>query len=76
MREWHKGPPPSIGWWPASVTRDERVLRWWNGKCWSDPASTERTARAAAAAARRESWRQYDIEWTKRPTSWPERSKT
>ena len=44
---WHKGPPPSVGWWPASVARDPRALRWWDGTCWSNVAwdtVTERTA--------------------------------
>ena len=37
-RTWHKGPPPHIGWWNASVCYDLTVWRWWNGKCWSEPA--------------------------------------
>jgi len=34
---WRSGPPPEIGWWPASWMSppDPSVLRWWNGKYWS-----------------------------------------
>jgi hypothetical protein len=76
MTTWHKGPPPSIGWWPASVTRDHAVLRWWNGQWWSDPAWPYTPAKVAAAAARRQRWLEDEIEWTDRPAWWPERSKT
>ena len=34
-RVWHSGPPPSIGWWNASVKQDRTAWRWWNGKGWS-----------------------------------------
>ncbi len=75
MTTWHKGPPPSIGWWPASVWRDPESLRYYNGEWWSDPAYSDMTAEEAALRA---SWRasQNDIEWTERPASWPERSRT
>ena len=76
MTTWHKGPPPSIGWWPASVTKDRAALRWWNGKWWSDPAWGLASAQTAAAAARRKDWSQDEIEWTDRPEWWPERSRT
>ena len=35
--EWRSGPPPGIGWWPASIAGkpDPRFLRWWNGKHFS-----------------------------------------
>lgn len=32
---WSSGPPPEIGWWPASFTKDPRSLRYWNGQWWS-----------------------------------------
>lgn len=35
--KWHKGAPPSVGWWPASVQQDPECLRWWNGLFWSVP---------------------------------------
>lgn len=33
---WQSGPPPNVGWWPASIGDDVRVLRFWNGEFWSD----------------------------------------
>lgn len=35
MTTWRKDPPPHIGWWPASRTRDPAVFRYWNGTAWS-----------------------------------------
>lgn len=33
---WRKGPPPEIGWWPASIGgRFVDALRFWDGKSWS-----------------------------------------
>lgn len=34
-RIWHKGPPPHVGWWNASIYADDTAWRWWNGKHWS-----------------------------------------
>lgn len=34
-RTWHKGPPPHVGWWNASVGSDANIWRWWNGEFWS-----------------------------------------
>jgi hypothetical protein len=34
-RIWHKGPPPHVGWWNASLGKDCNVWRWWNGREWS-----------------------------------------
>lgn len=34
-RTWHKGPPPHVGWWNASVCQDITAWRWWDGACWS-----------------------------------------
>jgi hypothetical protein len=76
MTTWHKGPPPSIGWWPASTCRDPESLRWWDGKGWSHPADITFNAQQAGAAARKkEKYLEY-IEWTDRPASWLERSRT
>jgi hypothetical protein len=74
--KWFKGPPPSIGWWPASRLRLSDTLRWWNGKKWSLPAYEKYTAKEAGKRARLPSFCGTDIEWTNRPASWPERSKT
>ncbi len=72
MTTWHKGPPPSIGWWPASNCRNPDTLRWWNGSEWSFPAHSGMTAEDAAKTPAGTD----DIEWTDRPASWPERRKT
>lgn len=72
---WRKGPPPSIGWWPASFSKDPNCLRWWNGHCWSIGAY-EYTAAGAEKVASLRSDHQDTIEWTDRPAWWPERSKT
>ena len=75
MTTWHKGPPPSIGWWPASRCRLPDHFRWWNGKWWSMPATITETAKEAEYAAKIKTV-MSDIEWTDRPASWPERSRT
>lgn len=75
-KKWHKGPPPSIGWWPASVRRDSSALRWWNGEYWSvgvlEGFSTEEIVLAAETRATNGPL----IEWQHRPKSWPARSHT
>jgi len=77
MKQWHKGPPPSIGWWPASAARCSDVFRWWNGECWSSAAEKNSSAWGVYRAANtRAFFRQTEIEWTDRPEWWPERSKT
>jgi hypothetical protein len=75
MTTWHKGPPPSIGWWPASRRRNPELLRWWNGEWWSCAAHITWTAEDAEGAAELGTT-MSDIEWTDRPASWPERSRT
>lgn len=64
--EWHGGPPPAIGWWPASVYRDARTLRFWDGDRWSGSARPEMTARQAAAAAASWTPPQVAVEWAAR----------
>lgn len=66
---WHKGPPPEIGWWPASVSRNDLSIRWWNGECWSWPAYPDYSARLAADSASETAIPAYyrdKIEWTER----------
>jgi len=76
MTTWHKGPPPSIGWWPASYRRNPDMLRWWDGSAWSQPALRGDSAKTAATSAEKKSRHQNEIEWKDRPASWPERSRT
>lgn len=77
MTTWHKGPPPSCGWWPCRGGK-RIVLRWWDGQRWSLAADQWQGALVAAwCAARPEvDYMQPHIEWTKRPDWWPERSRT
>jgi hypothetical protein len=76
MTTWRKGPPPRIGWWPASWSRDPSILRWWDGTRWSWPAGDGMSAKQAEAYARIPFGVSDEIEWTDRPADWPERSKT
>lgn len=73
--KWNKGPPPSLGWWPASSVRDPDMHRWWNGSDWSVAVARRRTPEEASSLAmyRRE---QARIEWRARPKTWPARSFT
>lgn len=67
MTKWHKGPPPSIGWWPAGITKQIDLLRWWNGEYWSVPVwcrSDERDAGRSAAYYADSG--QDKIRWTER----------
>lgn len=75
--KWHKGPPPSIGWWPASFWRDHKFLRWWDGKNWSLACTSADSAAEAAVKAGYPALIDKDnIEWTERPAWWLERSRT
>lgn len=65
-RKWHSGPPPSIGWWPASVDRDHTALRYWNGGWWSDVARAGWSLRNVIAASRFAYPAQFKIEWSAR----------
>ncbi len=76
MTTWRKGPPPSVGWWPASRSREPVVLRWWNGEWWSVGCVSNYTVKTVARLATQKSRYQAKIEWTDRPADWPERSKT
>ena len=74
--KWNSGPPPSVGWWPASNDRTRGIFRWWDGSTWSAGV----TRRAGQSLESLEYMaRQPEImpvEWTERPASWPKRSKT
>lgn len=73
---WHKGQPPSVGWWPASIARNENCLRWWDGECWSQPCYEGCTVENINKSALDKYPRPDEIEWTDRPASWPKRSRT
>ena len=65
---WHKGPPPEIGWWPASVSGDRKSIRWYDGNEWSDVAYPRDSASQAAECADRRIpfYAQKLIKWTDR----------
>lgn len=72
-RTWHKGPPPSVGWYNASVQSASDVWRWWNGKHWSEyvvPSCSKEFA--GLYAMRLASDRQGEIQWT---TYWPKNAR-
>lgn len=65
-RQWHSGPPPSVGWWPASMWGLHITIRWWNGKHWSWPVDPSCNAKMAALYAKEPSREQDKIKWTER----------
>lgn len=76
--KWHSGPPPSVGWWPASFSKDEKALRWWDGERWS--MSTNQSCRVEHAVCMARiplaEMAQSAVKWRARPKSWPARSRT
>ena len=63
---WHEGPPPEIGWWPASIGRNAECLRWWNGEFWSDYVSPKDSKDYAVLSAARKAYAyQRGIEWSR-----------
>ena len=69
---WRTGPPPCIGWWPASNCKFHGAIRWWNGKGWSaacyrgDPLwFVEEAARFPATD------NPANVRWRERPLRWP-----
>jgi len=75
-RVWHRGTPPSVGWWPASRTFDENTVAWWNGDYWSEPCPYWITPGMAEGFARMRADYQSWVMWRERPASWPARSRT
>lgn len=76
---WRKGPPPSVGWWPADVHPGQRdILRWWNGSKWSAWTHSDDSAKYASQWASKplNDYYQDKIMWRQRADWWPERSKT
>ena len=70
MSKWNSGPPPSLGWWPASAFKTEGLYRWWNGQRWSIAAEygdSIKQVRDAAASTTGLT----GIFWQARPKSWP-----
>ena len=79
MTKWHSGPPPSMGWWPCKIKGWLACgyVRWWNGQHWSLAVSAKRSAESAATIASTPThYTTREIQWSERPDSWPERSRT
>lgn len=74
--EWRTGPPPSLGWWPASVRRNPLSLRWWNGSHWSNTAMRHDPLCDVEMYARTPAFTTKVIEWCDRPKDWPPQSYT
>lgn len=73
-RIFHAGPPPHVGWWNASVCKDRKAWRWWDGKEWSCAAMWFDTVGLAAAQAARYQTAAHKgrIEWS---DYWPENAR-
>lgn len=77
--KWHKGPPPSLGWWPASINECFGIYRWWNGMYWSWAATSQASSiDAGKIALFKEVISDIGgvVKWKHRPKSWPKRSMT
>jgi hypothetical protein len=75
-KHWHSSPPPSIGWWPASVCEDDYVIRWWNGKHWSIMCDRRMKGDEIGWNASVPTKSVMLIKWCARPSNWPKRSRT
>lgn len=66
--EWFSGPPPEVGWWPASTIQRAENLRYWDGQCWSCWVYHTRPRQEAGSIARRAATvnEQSEIRWTHR----------
>lgn len=52
-RKWHKGPPPHVGWWNASILKNTDIWRWWDGINWSESTKCIFNAFVAGEVAKR-----------------------
>lgn len=68
----HKGPPPFVGWWNASVYRFDVIWRWWDGKQWSTSAHQGSSDWEAACSASMKYQSESTIEWT---DYWPKNAR-
>lgn len=63
---WRSGPPPEVGWWPASTCKDPGFVRWWNGRWWSIGISSYCSAEKAGISANVKSIYSSNVLWTDR----------
>ena len=64
--KWRSGPPPSVGWWPASMWNYPDILRYWNGRNWSIGVSMARSASCAGEQSKDGTQNSRKIKWTDR----------
>jgi hypothetical protein len=69
---WKSGPPPSVGWWPASDCYSPAAIRYWNGSGWSCPCYrgdpmwlVEQLTKGPYTDGPR------NVRWRARPRNWP-----
>jgi hypothetical protein len=77
MNGWHRGPPPSVGWWPTKHGQYVGMdgIRWWDGEQWSFAPTHDDPDNTIDWCAQQRS-AQQDWFWSARPASWPKRSFT
>jgi len=63
---WHSGPPPEIGWWPASKYNDSSALRFYDGRWWSETLYMDDSLSMVALLGNKVAHDQQDIKWTER----------
>lgn len=61
---WVVGTPKKIGWYMASVDKDPRSWRWWNGHVWSLNVFSNRAAVTAARRAAKASKNSDRVKYT------------
>jgi hypothetical protein len=62
--QWFSGPPPAVGWWPASVTCNfVDIYRWWDGFVWSTAVFHDATPIDADLLARQFYRASYLVKW-------------
>lgn len=57
--QWFSGPPPAVGWWPASKLKTDGFYRWWDGSYWSYIAIYSDTKAQASRIAEIKDSHQY-----------------
>lgn len=74
MARWLEGPPPRVGWWPASIHRLPNRYRYWDGSQWSINATKADQYRAEELAKVPDHpVMQSLIYWVNEPWLWPPR---
>jgi hypothetical protein len=78
MNGWHRGPPPSIGWWPTQEGESAfaRGVRWWDGTRWSFAPRESDPPGIVQWCAEQRSHMSPTLFWSERPAEWPSRGHT